>query len=386
MRLTSISYSEFNGTAQAWRLDDLLLGESNLIVGKNASGKTRAINVISSLAQHLAGLKPAPISGDFDVKFNDAGNVYHYLIRVEDEEVIKEVLELNSKVLLDRGQGGVGTIWAEALEGGRMMEFQTPPSEFAVVARRDTIQHSFLEALHAWGSSVRHYAFGTSLGKDRLVVLIESPSSKIDDRDTNAVVGLFKYGEKRFGRSFNQAIIDDMLLLDYDLTDIGVASPISVRISSGFPVEPVGLYVKERQLSGITDHLSMSQGMFRCLSMLIQLNYSQLSDSTTCVLIDDIGEGLDFDRACRLIDLLREKARSTKVQLIMSTNDRFVMNHVPLEEWSFLRRTGSDVSVMNYGNSRGTFEEFKFTGLSNFSFLEMDFANGGPVEEAAVDA
>jgi hypothetical protein len=28
------------------------------------------------------------------------------------------------------------------------------------------------------------------------------------------------------------------------------------------------------------------------------------------------------------------------------------------------------------------FEEFKFTGLSNFSFFEMDFAGGPPAEEA----
>lgn len=57
----------------------------------------------------------------------------------------------------------------------------------------------------------------------------------------------------------------------------------------------------------------------------------------------------------------------------MSTNDRFVMNSVPLEEWSVLRREGGKVTVHNYSNSRETFDDFKFTGLSNFSFLELDF-------------
>jgi hypothetical protein len=39
--------------------------------------------------------------------------------------------------------------------------------------------------------------------------------------------------------------------------------------------------------------------------------------------------------------------------------------------------------VRNYENSRDVFEEFKFTGLSNFSFLEMDFISGSQSEEAS---
>ncbi len=105
---------------------------------------------------------------------------------------------------------------------------------------------------------------------------------------------------------------------------------------------------------------------------------AQLTKKPTCILIDDIGEGLDFDRSCRLIDLLREKAKASGVQLVLSTNDRFVMNRVPLEEWSVLQRQASTVRVLNYDNSRELFEEFKFTGLSNFSFLEMDFASSPP--------
>jgi predicted site-specific integrase-resolvase len=105
-----------------------------------------------------------------------------------------------------------------------------------------------------------------------------------------------------------------------------------------------------------------------------------MARKSTCVVIDDIGEGLDFDRSCRLIELLRKKAKLSGTQMILSTNDRFVMNHVPIEEWSVLKRSGNRVQVLDYQNSRELFEEFKFTGLSNFSFLEMDFASGIPAE------
>ena len=105
-----------------------------------------------------------------------------------------------------------------------------------------------------------------------------------------------------------------------------------------------------------------------------------LSGRPSCILIDDIGEGLDFDRSCALIELLMKKATHSQVQLVMSTNDRFVMNKVPLEAWSVLQREGGTVRVRNYQNSRAIFDDFKFTGLSNFDFLATDFIN----EEAAI--
>jgi hypothetical protein len=66
----------------------------------------------------------------------------------------------------------------------------------------------------------------------------------------------------------------------------------------------------------------------------------------------------------------------------MTTNDQFVMNHVPLEEWSVLKREGSKVRVYNKDNAREQFEYFRFIGMSNFTFFEMDFVNGKKVEDA----
>ncbi len=122
--------------------------------------------------------------------------------------------------------------------------------------------------------------------------------------------------------------------------------------------------------------------MYRVLSLLININYFQLKNTGSCILIDDIGEGLDFDRSCRLVGLLRKKSEDSNLQIIISTNDRFVMNEVPLDEWSIIQRKGSHVKFRNIQNSKEIFENFKFTGLSNFSFLELDVLNA-PVDEEA---
>src|SRR5205823_8580893 len=123
--------------------------------------------------------------------------------------------------------------------------------------------------------------------------------------------------------------------------------------------------VKESGIEGLIYQAALSQGMFRALSVLIQVNYCQLSKRAHCVIIDDIGEGLDYDRSSLLIELLRKKAKDANFQLIMSTNDKFVMNHVPLDEWSVLQRAGGRVSVRNIHNSKAAFEDFKFVGMSN---------------------
>jgi len=98
-----------------------------------------------------------------------------------------------------------------------------------------------------------------------------------------------------------------------------------------------------------------------------------LSKMPSAVLIDDIGEGLDFDRSCKLIKVLIKKAEESRVQLIMATNDRFVMNVVPLQYWSVLQRHGGGSKVLNYDNARARFDEFKFTGMNNFDFFATDF-------------
>ena len=383
MILKTVNYAELENTPQEWRLEDLSLSSTNLIVGKNATGKSRALSIIRVLARNLAGLDKPGLSSKYDVVFDNEGKRIDYHLHYEEFQVVTERVEVEGKVVLNRGSGGEGTILAEEIDGGKDVRFQTPISELAVVARRDSIQHSFLEPLHSWGSSLRHYPFGTSLGKALLMVHTDEKGPKIlDEWDPNIVIAIYKRAEKEIGEKFKKTLIQDMLQLDYGLEDLGVKPPVSIRIMSGPPGGVDGLYVKEKDLPGITDQHSMSQGMFRALSLLIQVNYSQMSGKSMCILVDDIGEGLDFDRSCRLIDLLREKTIKHNNQLVLSSNDKFVMNRVPLEEWSVLKRESNLVRVLNYDNSRNLFEEFKFTGLSNFSFLEMDFASGPPAEES----
>lgn len=373
MRLKSIDYTQFEGSPRAWSLAGLVLKPMNLIVGKNAIGKTRTLNIIHGLGRLVSGRQmPSELSsGSYRTTFEHEDRVLSYSIEIHENKVISEEFRDDNIPLLSRGAGGVGRIFQ--VKENTEIDFQTPETQAAVVARMDKIQHDFLSPLNSWGDGVRHYAFGDTMGRTTIALLVPNGPAP-DPNNVNAVIGLFRKGEKDFPTRFANSIVSDMNEIGYNIENIGVMPPTDIAIQSpSVTVNPSVLFVKEMDLPGVTQQTDMSQGMFRALSVIIHLNYAVVEARPSCIIVDDIGEGLDFDRSCRLIGLVRRKSAESSGQLIMATNDRFVMNNVPLEEWSVLQRESGSVKVRNYENSKETFDRFKFTGLNNFDFLSTDF-------------
>jgi hypothetical protein len=381
MRLKSLSYFDHPNSPEAWYLDEFTLGQINLIVGKNATGKTRSLNVIGNLANLVSGDDELKfVSANWEVIFENVGMEIKYTLKTEDRKVVQEDYIENGEPLLLRGSDqGKGSI--TAVEQRKVIPFQTPENELAAVARRDSIQHPFFEKLYLWGKGSRHYYFSTELGKDTVVIYSnQDDSSKkektINLKETDKVVGLFIYAEEKYGSEFTERICSEMRMLGYEIDEVGVGANPRIGIQG---VGQVGsIYVKEADLKVKTFQDVMSRGMFRALSLIIQINVSQLESTSSLYLIDDIGEGLDFERSTKLINLLIEKAQqSPNVQLVMATNDRFVMNSVPLEYWAVLQRNGNRCSISNYQNSKEIFDDFEFTGLNNFDFFSTEFYRRG---------
>lgn len=376
MFLKSIEYTQFEETPRLWKLEGCTLGNINLIVGKNATGKSKTLNIVNSLANLLSGQhKLKYLSGEYVVEFDNNGKDVNYILHYENMSIIREELNIDSDNKLKRGKDGIGVIYYDKID--RKIDFQTPPNELATSARRDTIQHPFLEDLHNWGTYLRHYRFATELGQRQLAVLIknkrETAQQTLNPKDTNLVVAMFMEGEEKYSEKFTEKIVEDMNTIGYSLEKIGVHTPESVLIQSNLPTKLVGLYVKESDLSSRTDQMDMSQGMFRALSLIIQIHYSLFTSTPSCILIDDIGEGLDFERSSALVKLLIERAKNSSVQLIMATNDRFIMNSVPLKYWLAIQRIGGISKIYNQRNSRQLFDDFELTGLNNFDFFSSKY-------------
>jgi hypothetical protein len=60
---------------------------------------------------------------------------------------------------------------------------------------------------------------------------------------------------------------------------------------------------------------------------------------------------------------------------VATSNDLFLMEVVDLKYWNVLRRKGMTVTAINNKNHPKVFQDFKFTGLSNFDFFASDYLN-----------
>src|ERR1700730_3819083 len=213
-------------------LDELPLKNINLIVGKNASGKSRVLNILNNLARLISGQQQQVFaSGNSTLHFvDDMKQEYIYHLHYEDQRVLAERVTRGGDILLERGKGGAGQILAE--KEGRRIEFQTPDTQLAALARQDTIQHTFLMPLSEWANSVYHYQFGTFLGKNTIILEVAHGGAAVNFRDPEQVVGIFKHGEKSFGENFKNEVIHDMEKIGYALRDIGTRIPESIIVQA----------------------------------------------------------------------------------------------------------------------------------------------------------
>jgi hypothetical protein len=242
--------------------------------------------------------------------------------------------------------------------------------------KRDAIQHPFLTDLHSWASSVRHYQFadmgvralnfGPSDGKE------PASDPNITERaalNHNNLYMMYRTALKRFGESFDSLVIKSLRAFRYNVTNIGIGYLDPSELVAQVPVPVSYIFVQESNLKGPTRQLEMSAGMLRALNIAVQLNFWVRSQEPVCMLVDDIGEGLDFDRSTRVIRHLVSQVRHSGIQLIMTTNDRFIVNSAPLDDIAILQREGNKVRLINRESAPDEFERFSKLGLNNFDLF-----------------
>lgn len=371
MPLKKFSYCEFNSQPRSWTLEPIEFGNVNLLVGRNSTGKTRVLNVLHVLMQILSNKITTPYSsGTFDLEVELEGKIFSYYLSFQGGLVHEERLHVNAERRMTRASDGSGSIWYEAEQ--KEISFQTPNNSVAIQSKNDQLQHPFIHTLKNWASTVALYQFGTDLGRTQLIPenLFMAPGTAVAVRPDVAdhVVTAYAEAFEKYGPPLDQAIIRDMERLGYNLTSLDTeALNEHLQVTTG-PL--VGFTTVERELGIRIPQFHMSQGMFRAFAIVTQLNIVIFSQTKRLLLIDDIGEGLDFERSTKLIELIVSVALANNLQVIMTTNDRFVMNNVSLDHWVVLERTGKIVKAYTPSNSPDRFNEFKYIGLSNFDFFK----------------
>ncbi|MDH6354618.1 ABC-type lipoprotein export system ATPase subunit [Dysgonomonas sp. PH5-45] len=374
MLLEAIKYIRQKGGNREWAVEDrygspIQFGNINLIVGKNASGKSRTLAIIREIADLLnlkLKLSELPFRDcHYYLQFNDEGEKYEYSVSIDNEKILDEQIFINGQPMLNRKEGKIYSTVTKQLEPFNL------DNTILAVKKHGAPEYSFLSKLFAWGHNLRKSAFTNQFEKNTLIKDFDDwkrdRESNMHANNSRDVVRVVHRAQELFGNEFNNNILHDMKVLGYPMESIEV-----LDTPDGY-----SLYVKEDELDAKTSQLEMSQGMFRALSFIVHLNYALLKNRSICILVDDLGEGLDFDRSKALISLLIYKSKGSNVQLIITTNDRYIMNSIPIKYWSIAEREAKKTVFYNYYNSQEFFDDFKFTGLSNFDFLATHFYING---------
>ncbi|SLM31788.1 hypothetical protein MTBBW1_420053 [Desulfamplus magnetovallimortis] len=72
------------------------------------------------------------------------------------------------------------------------LDFETD-EDILAATKRDKKQHSFFEKLYSWGKNIKHYLFGSQLGKDALLKELTAikDEKNVDFKDSDAVAGIY---------------------------------------------------------------------------------------------------------------------------------------------------------------------------------------------------
>jgi predicted ATPase len=298
--------------------------------------------------------------------FTHNESVMEYNLEIVDKKVQKELLTVDGEKYIERDSSGEGQIKGE--EKSDYINFKIPENQLCIT-RQDEIQHPKLLLFTEWANSVRFFKFTT----DNSVKLIPDKNEDKEPNDNTLAINTFTKGKEKFKTKFVKSIIEDMNKIGYEIESIKTGEMKNIKVESPFPIKITGLLIKEKDCNTEINQIQLSDGMFRALSILIQFNYYRFNQSSSAIIIDDVGEGLDFNRASKLVKILVQNAKAMDIQLVMATNDKFIMNVIDLKHWHVVTRNGGDVEIRNIRNSKSAFEEFRFTGLNNFDFFSSDF-------------
>lgn len=360
MILSKIEYFEHKGEPNFWEISNVVLSKHNLIVGLNATGKTRLTNVITNLGMILAS--KLKTNGNWNLEFLKNGSTkYNFDLKINKGKIDCEKIWENGNIVLERNHEG-GKLYSKS--EGIWHKYSPPSDELTLNVRRDLQHYPYLEDFIDWAKNIKGYSF--SGVKTELILVPNNPAGLLEN--LSAVPSILK--EIQNNKSVVDKIIKDLNYIGYPIESVEAIGVQQPGVQNLFTVS-----LKESDLKCKTEQVIMSQGMYRALSLVVLFNYLIKNKKFGTIIIDDLGEGLDFERSTKLTKLLLGKDLTEQFQVIITSNDRFLINTVDMKNINYLVRKGHSVTATNYSNNKDLFDKYILSGLNNFDFLQSGIKN-----------
>ena len=210
MILKALKYTRYKGAPREWSIegpnsDYAYFDNINLLVGKNASGKSRTLNVMREIGNLLSGrinLKSTiSPTESFDLIFKNEKGRYRYLLEYKNQIVSSEILYVDNKKIIDREKKILKSL------DGEDIHFEIEDYELCI-SKLDSAENPYYEKFVLWGNTLRKYLFANQIEKNSLV----KTYTELDDEDpgdegADLLINTFHQGCTLFGDSFIEEVI-----------------------------------------------------------------------------------------------------------------------------------------------------------------------------------
>lgn len=339
MILTEFSYRESSG----WHLEKLMLHQQNLIVGMNAVGKSRSLEALGNVIRFIKN-DSEQVKKDFSctLKLSNSHQIV-YSFELTEGMIKSEYLEIDGEPKIERNSSKI-EMYGESVN--------PPANKLLIQARRDTMRYPEIEEIILWAEHTSMFVFSNITASTRSL----SP--------------YMLSSEPLFPDMYDQIKNQQNILIDYIKTLGYQIDKIEVEENAS---GSKSLLIYENGVDKPMMYYDLSNGMFRVFCVLLYMIYSSTLAEARCLMIDDMGEGLDYRRSTKLGEIVFDYCKKNSIQLIVTSNDSFLMDAVALDLWNILQRTGNSVSTLNCQTHQDLFTKFARTGLSNFDILSSNF-------------
>ena len=348
MILSEFTYKQASG----WRLEELSLNHQNLIVGLNSVGKSRTVSALGEVARFIRGEADANI-GDVECSLLlENGCRLEYSFEVVGGDIQTEILRKNGTQLIKRERSSA-TMYDE--------QVSPPTGKLLIQVRRDTQRYPEIEEIINWAEHTSMFVFSN---------ITTSPNSLSPYTISNEPLLPLMF--EKIPEQKQKLLLSFMLELGYQIEAIE-----EYQRENGSKM----LRIHEKGIENPLTPFELSNGMFRVFCVLLYMLYCSTLADARCLIIDDMGEGLDYMRSTRLGKIMFSYCEENHIQLLATSNDSFLMDAVDLQYWNILQRKGCRVYSLNNKNSKELFERFVRTGLSNFDILSSNFIANNTKDE-----